>query len=78
MSGEAASRAHLDLPGNQQALLETIVAAGKPVVTRAQIPLTFNASSGKKSAVPSPEKAPAEKNDVEKPAAENASPLETK
>lgn len=32
MSGEAASRAHLDLPGNQQNLLETIVATGKPVV----------------------------------------------
>ena len=32
MSGEAGSRAHLDLPGNQQALLERIVAVGKPVV----------------------------------------------
>ena len=32
MSGEAASRAHLDLPGNQQSLMETIVATGKPVV----------------------------------------------
>jgi beta-glucosidase len=32
MTGEAASRAHLDLPGNQQKLLETIVAIGKPVV----------------------------------------------
>jgi beta-glucosidase len=32
MSGEAASRAHLDLPGNQQKLLEAIVATGKPVV----------------------------------------------
>ena len=32
MSGEAASRAHLDLPGNQQQLLEAVVAAGKPVV----------------------------------------------
>jgi beta-glucosidase len=32
MSGEAGSRAHLDLPGNQQALLETITAVGKPVV----------------------------------------------
>ncbi|UGB37199.1 glycoside hydrolase family 3 N-terminal domain-containing protein [Frateuria soli] len=32
MSGEAGSRAHLDLPGNQQALLEKVVAAGKPVV----------------------------------------------
>jgi beta-glucosidase len=32
MSGEAGSRAHLDLPGNQQQLLERIVATGKPVV----------------------------------------------
>ena len=32
MSGEAGSRAHLDLPGNQQKLLEEIVATGKPVV----------------------------------------------
>lgn len=32
MSGEGGSRAHLDLPGNQQQLLERIVAVGKPVV----------------------------------------------
>jgi beta-glucosidase len=32
MSGEAGSRAFLDLPGNQQQLLEAVVAAGKPVV----------------------------------------------
>ena len=32
MSGEAGSRAHLTLPGNQEALLERIVAIGKPVV----------------------------------------------
>ena len=32
MSGEAGSRAYLDLPGNQQQLLEQVVAAGKPVV----------------------------------------------
>lgn len=32
MSGEAGSRAYLDLPGNQQELLERIVAIGKPVV----------------------------------------------
>jgi beta-glucosidase len=32
MSGEAGSRSHLDLPGNQQALLEKIVATGRPVV----------------------------------------------
>ena len=32
MSGEAASRAYLGLPGNQQKFLESIVAIGKPVV----------------------------------------------
>jgi beta-glucosidase len=32
MSGEAGSRAHLDLPGNQQQLLEAVAATGKPIV----------------------------------------------
>ncbi len=32
MTGEATSRAHLGLPGNQEQLLEQVVAAGKPVV----------------------------------------------
>lgn len=32
MTGEAASRAHLGLPGNQQQLLETVAATGKPIV----------------------------------------------
>jgi beta-glucosidase len=32
MSGEAASRAHLGLPGRQQQLLEAVVHVGKPVV----------------------------------------------
>ena len=32
MSGEAGSRAYLDLPGNQQKLLEEVVATGRPVV----------------------------------------------
>jgi beta-glucosidase len=32
MTAEAASRAHLDLPGNQQQLLEAVTATGKPVV----------------------------------------------
>ena len=32
MSGEAHSRAYLDLPGRQQELLERVAAAGKPVV----------------------------------------------
>jgi beta-glucosidase len=32
MTAEAASRAHLGLPGNQEQLLEAVAAAGKPVV----------------------------------------------
>src|SRR5271165_2291861 len=32
MTGEAGSRAHLDLPGNQQTLLEAVAATGKPIV----------------------------------------------
>jgi beta-glucosidase len=32
MTGEAGSRAHLDLPGNQEQLLEAVAATGKPVV----------------------------------------------
>jgi beta-glucosidase len=32
MSGEAASRAHLGLPGRQEELLESVVSTGKPVV----------------------------------------------
>ncbi len=32
MSGEAGSRAHLDLPGNQEKLLEAVAAANKPIV----------------------------------------------
>jgi beta-glucosidase len=32
MTGEAGSRAHLDLPGNQQALLRAVAATGKPLV----------------------------------------------
>ncbi|SPE30449.1 Glycoside hydrolase, family 3-like protein [Acidobacteriia bacterium SbA2] len=32
MSGEAASRAHLELPGRQQELLKAIIRTGKPVV----------------------------------------------
>ncbi len=32
MSGEAGSRAYLDLPGNQERLLEQVAATGKPVV----------------------------------------------
>jgi beta-glucosidase len=32
MSGEAGSRAHLDLPGNQEKLLEAVAATNKPIV----------------------------------------------
>jgi beta-glucosidase len=32
MSGEAGSRAHLDLPGNQEKLLKQVAATGKPMV----------------------------------------------
>lgn len=32
MTGEAGSRANLDLPGNQQQLLEAVAATGKPIV----------------------------------------------
>ncbi len=32
MSGEAGSRAHLDLPGNQEQLLEAIAGTGRPIV----------------------------------------------
>ena len=32
MSGEAGSRSHLDLPGNQEKLLKQIAATGKPIV----------------------------------------------
>ncbi len=32
MTGEAGSRAHLDLPGRQEELLEKVVATGTPVV----------------------------------------------
>ncbi len=32
MSGEAGSRAYLDLPGNQEKLLETVASAGRPIV----------------------------------------------
>jgi beta-glucosidase len=32
MTGEASSRAHLDLPGNQEKLLEAVAATGKPLI----------------------------------------------
>jgi beta-glucosidase len=44
MTAEAASRAHLGLPGNQQQLLEAVAATGKPVVliVFSGRPLTLN------------------------------------
>src|SRR5579864_4828180 len=44
MTGEAASRAHLGLPGNQQQLLEAVAATGKPIVliVFSGRPLTLN------------------------------------
>jgi beta-glucosidase len=44
MTAEAASRAHLGLPGNQQQLLEAVAAAGKPMVliVFSGRPLTLN------------------------------------
>jgi beta-glucosidase len=43
-SGEASSRAHIDLPGQQQALIEAVAATGKPyvVVLMNGRPLTIN------------------------------------
>ncbi len=43
-SGEASSRAHLDLPGQQQALIQAVAATGKPyvVVLMNGRPLTIN------------------------------------
>ena len=44
ISGESFDRLHLDLPGNQEQLLEAVVAAGKPVVLVLENgrPLTIN------------------------------------
>jgi beta-glucosidase len=53
LSGEARSRAFLNLPGAQEQLVEEIAAAGKPIVTiiLAGRPLTFQAVAAKSSAV---------------------------
>jgi len=47
MTGEAASRAHLGFPGNQQQLLEAVAATGKPIVliVFSGRPLTLNWSA---------------------------------
>lgn len=53
LSGEARSRAFLDLPGAQEALVEEIAKTGKPVVSiiLAGRPLTFHGVAGKSAAV---------------------------
>lgn len=53
LSGEASSRAYLDLPGAQEALVNAVVEAGKPcvVVIMAGRPLTFHNVAAKVGAV---------------------------
>jgi beta-glucosidase len=53
MSGEARSRAYLDLPGAQEALAEEVLKAGKPVIAviMAGRPLTFHNLAQKVNAV---------------------------
>jgi beta-glucosidase len=53
LSGEAHSRAFLDLPGAQEALVEEISSTGKPVVAiiLAGRPLTFHAAADKVKAI---------------------------
>ena len=53
MTGEAASRTELDLPGNQQELLDAVAATGKPVVLLlfSGRPLVLTGASGKAGAI---------------------------
>jgi beta-glucosidase len=53
LSGEARSRAFLDLPGAQAALVDAVAAAGKPVILilMAGRPLTFHAAAERANAV---------------------------
>ena len=53
LSGEARSRAFLNLPGAQEALVDTLAATGKPLVTviMAGRPLTFHDVAAKSGAV---------------------------
>jgi beta-glucosidase len=53
MTAEAASRAHLGLPGNQQQLLEAVAAAGKPIVliVFSGRPLTLNWAASRVPAI---------------------------
>jgi beta-glucosidase len=53
LSGEASSRAHLDLPGAQEALVNEVAQAGKPIIAivMAGRPLTFRNVAAKAGAV---------------------------
>jgi len=53
LSGEARSRAYLDLPGSQEALVEAVHGAGKPIVSviLAGRPLTFHDVAAQSNAV---------------------------
>jgi beta-glucosidase len=53
MSGEASARAYLDLPGAQEALVNQVAQAGKPMiaVVMAGRPLTFHNVAGKVNAI---------------------------
>jgi len=53
LSGEAHSRAFIDLPGAQQALVDAVATAGKPTVAiiLAGRPLTFHAAAAKVQAI---------------------------
>jgi beta-glucosidase len=53
LSGEAHSRAFLDLPGAQEALVDELVKAGKPIVAVIQAgrPLTFHSVAAKVDAI---------------------------
>src|SRR5581483_524149 len=53
LSGEARSRAFLNLPGAQEELVDALTAAGKPIaaVIMAGRPLTFHDTAGKLGAI---------------------------
>ena len=51
MSGEAASRASFDLPGRQQALLDAVVATGKPTVVVLMTARPLNLHESKAAAI---------------------------
>ena len=51
MSGESASRSSLDLPGSQQALLDAVIATGKPVVVILMSPRPLDLKGSKPAAL---------------------------